>query len=448
MTQSAIDLLASKSAVPLTLVFEDDDPGFAVEMATATTALSQSFGVTLRVKHPRADLDPAGLVGRKARVTLDEQVGLAFSGMISKARFLSANAHTAHYELLLQPRTEWMALRRDHRVFKDMKATDLAIEIATPLVDRVGSISVFDDATLPVHEYRVQYGESDLAAMTRLLSDDGVSYLFDMGHECDLVLIPDTRAYTGPEVTLPFIGSGGMQVVGNGAIVSVALEARECIRRVEVRDAWMERPDFEAARVSSLQADEDPLELYAFDSRIENDEKVLGRQAKLRLTEARSSAKLVEVTSNRFIQPGSTLQIEHAPAPAAESKLLVLSARSRWAAGEKGAATHVLTCIGQAERWAPAPAERKSSRGFRRPSSLVTARSTRTSTVGCCAASIGSATSWSRDAWRCRRPGLGLATASSVSRGPGSRCLSPTSTATRMSPSWWVASTTERTGSR
>ena len=74
--------------------------------------------------------------------------------MVSGARFLSANAHTAHYELILQPRTEWMALRRDHRVFKDLKATDLAIAIATPLVDRVGSITVFDDSTLPVHEYR------------------------------------------------------------------------------------------------------------------------------------------------------------------------------------------------------------------------------------------------------------------------------------------------------
>lgn len=353
MAQAPIDLLASKSAVPLTLVFDEDDPGLGVETATAVAGLSRNFAVTLRVKHPRSDINPATLVGRKARVTLTEQPGLAFAGMISTARFVSANEHTAHYELLLQPRTEWMGLRRDHRVFKDMKATDLAIEIATPLVDRVGSILVFDDSTLPVHEYRVQYGETDLVAMSRLLADDGVSYLFDMSHDCNLVLVPDTTTYTGPEILLPYTGNAGLRVGGEGAIVSVALLAHECIRQVEQRDAWMEKPDFEAVSLVGYEEADDPLALYSFDARVENTEGDLERQAWLKLYEHATPAKLIEVTANRFVQPGSTLRIDHAPIREAEGKLLVLASRSRWSAGENAAATHVFTCIRQDRRWTP-----------------------------------------------------------------------------------------------
>ncbi len=348
-------LTETGSQVPLTLTYDEDDPGFLVESGTASLALSQNFSVTLLVRHPNAGLDTRTLIGRRARVSLDaEENRPAFSGMVRSVRFVNTVDSFARYEILLRPRTEWLTFRRDHRVFKDMNAMELAVEIAKPLTNRIGEILAVGGDSLPTHEYRAQYGESDFLALQRILADDGVSFTFDLWHDSRLVLFEDTTLYSLTERTLPFAPGSRLQVSGSPAVTAIHSRAQEFTRQVEVQDLWVDRPDYEATAYMTIEVDDHPLEDYNFDPGINDTDDELIRQALIRMHGHLWTDNIFEVTTNAFFAPGSTLVMPNSPLVDPGWKLLVIATACRWS-NDPGtpAASYTLECIPQARRWVP-----------------------------------------------------------------------------------------------
>ncbi len=360
--------LSEKSKVPVVIEVEDEELGLHVESLRMSQGLSEEFRLEFRVKHARDDLSVPSLIGRRCVVTFTDESNVpALKAVCTEARLLSSDFDGGHYALVVEPRTAFLRLRRDHRVFKDSTAMALATALVEPLASRVGALHEGDAATLPIHEYRVQYGETDLHAFKRFLAEDGVVFVYDLTRDTEVLLSTDTTTLAMGERTIPFVAGASLATGGGPVVTRVALHSRETIRRVRVGDDWMDRPDFDAAKESGIAPAGDKLEHYAFEHGFANTEAELERQAELRLLEHVVPAHVIEVETNTLLLPGMSLLIENPPVRAASAPLMVVSIESEWSASEGGARTwHRARCIRKDQRWVPPRLEKARVAGIHR----------------------------------------------------------------------------------
>lgn len=354
MSTRAPLLSKGSSRIPLTISFEDDYVELRVEHAVLTQALSEEFHFELRVKAPR-EFRLSSLIGKRSQVSFDDEIDLpSLFGVCTAVRHLSDDYEATFWNLTLEPRTAFLKLRRDHRIFRDLDASGIANALVQPLAAKVGAVRTGDLQGLPVHEYRVQYGEANLDALKRLLAEDGVSFLYDFRNECDLLLTTNTTTLEVGKRRLPFLAGASLAAGGGPVVTRVSPAARERVQRVQLRDDWMERPDFDAIGVFGVQLEGEELEHYAFDVGVENSQEELDRQAQLRLIELAGPARAVEVETNAFHTPGMALTIENSPVPEASVELLVVAVTSEWSASAGEARTwHRLWCIDREQQWVP-----------------------------------------------------------------------------------------------
>ncbi|MGX4727235.1 type VI secretion system tip protein TssI/VgrG [Pseudomonas corrugata] len=129
--------------------------------------------------------------------------------LVAEIRQLPADATAERYQLLLRPWLWWLSLASNNRVFQNLATSDI--------VTTIFKAHAFTDFQLKLsgsytpREYCVQYGETDLAFVSRLLEEDGIFWFFS--HEAGkhtLVLADSNDAFApipnGP--TVNYLGQG------------------------------------------------------------------------------------------------------------------------------------------------------------------------------------------------------------------------------------------------
>jgi type VI secretion system secreted protein VgrG len=165
-------------------------PALSVRHFDIAEGLSMPFEAVILAASPDPDIDFDLLVGKPAACRIDRGAlgARAWSGVCSSVQQIETEADgLSLYAIRIVPRLWLLSQRRNHRVFQHLST----IGIARALLAEWGIEATLrlDEASFPRHEYRVQYGESDLAFLSRLLEDAGVSYFFEAeGDETRLVL--------------------------------------------------------------------------------------------------------------------------------------------------------------------------------------------------------------------------------------------------------------------
>ncbi|AHL33666.1 type IV secretion protein Rhs [Pseudomonas brassicacearum] len=96
--------------------------------------------------------------------------------LVAEIRQLPADATAERYQLVLRPWLWWLSLASNNRVFQNLATAD----IVTTIFKAHG----FTDFQLKLtgsyspREYCVQYGETDLAFVSRLMEEDGIFWFF------------------------------------------------------------------------------------------------------------------------------------------------------------------------------------------------------------------------------------------------------------------------------
>ncbi len=131
--------------------------------------------VTLAVISDRADLIP----------------GLRFfHGMVDQFRFEGNDDEDRFmYRLVLRPKLWLLSKTTDNRIFQEMSATD----IICTLLDEHG-VSDYElrlRDTPAVREYCVQYGETDLDFIQRLMEHEGIFYFFEFDEGIHRMILSD-----------------------------------------------------------------------------------------------------------------------------------------------------------------------------------------------------------------------------------------------------------------
>ncbi len=135
---------------------------------------------TLRVEAISEDenVDFDAAIGRNATFSARTPRGIErhFDGIVTEAEWIGRYDENHLYRILMRPWLWLLSKTSDCRIFHNKSVVEIITEVmgAYPFADFEDALS----ASYPKVEYTVQYRESDLAFILRLMEKNGISYFF------------------------------------------------------------------------------------------------------------------------------------------------------------------------------------------------------------------------------------------------------------------------------
>lgn len=173
-------------------------------------AISQPFDFEVTVATNDKGLNLAGAVGQPVALTV--MPGRLVAGMIERIEQVDGPGNQGLYRIQIVPGAARLKYRITSRTFFDKRVTDIAAQLLNEA--GIGNVEQRVAASLPVEEVSLQYQESDLQFLSRLLEGAGLHFHVEFSPAGDKFVIGDTNAalpVLSPG-TLAFGASGGPSV--------------------------------------------------------------------------------------------------------------------------------------------------------------------------------------------------------------------------------------------
>jgi len=156
--------------------------------------LSNLFEFHLAALSTNHDIKPEDLIGEEVTVNINTRNKVTFHGYINTFVYGDIQGHNMReYRFTMVPWLWFLSQTENRRIFQNKNTKDIVIEVFNALG--------FKDYDFKAHggksrEYCVQYGESDLHFVSRLLEEDGIAYYFKQNKgKHTLVLVDQKNAY-------------------------------------------------------------------------------------------------------------------------------------------------------------------------------------------------------------------------------------------------------------
>ncbi|WP_145196033.1 type VI secretion system Vgr family protein, partial [Pseudomonas sp. URMO17WK12:I11] len=152
--------------------------------------LSQPFKYTVAFTSSTQDIDAAKVLGKDASFQMGSSgqalltaiaagASRTLHGMITGFKRLSSSKDEARYEVTLQPRLALLSRGKQYRIYQHQSVPEIVESILRSRHQFEGQHFLFDLLRdYPKREQVMQYGESDLAFISRLLAEVGIWYCF------------------------------------------------------------------------------------------------------------------------------------------------------------------------------------------------------------------------------------------------------------------------------
>jgi len=156
--------------------------------------LSRLFCYQIEILHPAGGIDLSAMIGQTLalQVTGDDNVGRCFHGCIAEGIELGAQGRHFRYRFTLRPALWFLSLNRQCRIFQGQNVIEV---IKSLLSDAVPADWLHQRNYAPL-DYCVQYLESDLDFVCRLMEQQGLYYFFrhsNAGHQMVIVDSPSAH---------------------------------------------------------------------------------------------------------------------------------------------------------------------------------------------------------------------------------------------------------------
>lgn len=177
----------------------DESPGYLwrVHDVALTEQLSATYSclVTLTQHDPNAD--PEALIGTSCQLTLARgtQTERRVCGIIRSVRHHHPLEGAAVIDIEIVPALMALAQRTDSRIFQSLtvpQIVDRVLSAGLQPYQRTARQSL--NATYAQRDYCVQYRETDLAFVQRLLAEEGIGYYFDHSGSAEEMVLFDGNA--------------------------------------------------------------------------------------------------------------------------------------------------------------------------------------------------------------------------------------------------------------
>jgi type VI secretion system secreted protein VgrG len=316
--QTVIDLKAGSYA----------ETDLSVRKVTGREGLSRPFAFDVEF-FPHADepLDLAALGGADALVTLRRPDGVEryVHGIVWTIELTGVEQSAPRYRARIAPKLARLGHVRRSRVFQSKSVP----EIVKQVLDDAGVAN--RDALQgdhPVREYCLQYRESDLEFVSRLLEEEGIFYWFEHGSDAHTLVLADAGGgcvEVAGDPVLPFLFPHPGDTPEEEHVYRIAHALRARPGKVALKDYDFVRPELQVTASSEASGDPLALEQYGYPGGFKAPS--AGTPiAKMRLEEQRFACDTFasEGTCLRF-HPGATFELSGHPDGAFDRKLLLVN---------------------------------------------------------------------------------------------------------------------------
>lgn len=307
-----------------------------------TDALNTTFHLTLTVISSEPIDKMEGLLARAACVNFAENLLMPeVSGVVDRIALVSAEADGAYiYEITIVPQLWLLSQSKGCRVFQHMTT----IEIVSAVLNSYGilapNVYLFANASAP-RVYCVQWEETDLAFVQRLLAEDGLTTSFRTAWE-----VTDDTSVEGEHQILPYCPPGDAFVPNTPHVLHVRYNAVVRPARVMTRDYDYQRPHLLLQDEAKKSFAENPdLSMYFYAGGH------LEGRANQQLQEFRSGARVAQLRLSEAVPAGTRLSLQGYPHDDLNRAWLVVAMRSNVTNGD---AEHWAYVVPAEEPWRPA----------------------------------------------------------------------------------------------
>ena len=317
-------------AADFTFAVADTDDELRVTAFAGREGISELYGFRIELCCDNPAIDIHAMLGRKCALGVIGEDGTRHvSGIVQRFERTGCGSRLTYYAARIVP-VHWLLTRRHKsRIFQSHNCSDMSV----PGIIR----KVLDDAGIPADAYRtalsteyppreyvVQYRESDMDFISRLMEHEGISYFFEHTADGHVMVIADgATAHVPPpfDAELPFRTPDGL--VPEQSHVYDLREAGQIQFGAASLDDFNFRQPASQLR-AGLQADEHTALEYSdfpgdYADRVDGERYV---QVRLEEFQARRQRSVMRTTA-RGLFPGCTLAVTEHPTAAANREYLV-----------------------------------------------------------------------------------------------------------------------------
>jgi type VI secretion system secreted protein VgrG len=214
-----------------------------VEHVRVEEGLSQLYTAVVDLSILDADADPTLLGGDDAVLIMArEGVERRVCGVIVKIEETRHPQSAPRVIVTIAPGLELSRHRRNTRMFQEKTVPEILETVLGEALGACGREALLElDETYEKREYCLQYQESDLHFVTRLMEEEGITYSFDHAGDVEILRLTDRNGAFQPLVTMAGDEIGhydprGAQLAGHEPVHRFDLVLDHATTKVVVRD--------------------------------------------------------------------------------------------------------------------------------------------------------------------------------------------------------------------
>jgi type VI secretion system secreted protein VgrG len=295
--------------------------------------VSIPYHYTLELLSEEEAVDPAELLRQPMVITVNLQDGgeRKIHGLVRRFTQMGQQEDLTFYSVELVPWLWFLTLSQDCKVFQNKSVLDIVQEV----FDGLGytDYDLRCSRTYAPREYCVQYRETHLNFVSRLLEEEGIFYFFEHTQDTHTLVLADMnstcQACPGQDTVRMAVQEGPWQ--DEDVVTAISLESAVHLGKVTLRDYDFTRPSL---NLETAAESEEWEEVYDYPGQyLELSEGE--RYAQLLLEEGTCGGEVVRGASScRAFQSGFKTTLEEHYRPDANQEYLLLHVSHRGEAGD------------------------------------------------------------------------------------------------------------------
>ncbi len=238
-------LLVGTNGEPPSFNFTLDGGAFGTVLGFAgNESISEPYQFVVEAIAEPGALDPDAQMGRQGRLTFVRNgQSTSFAGLVTGCALSSYDGKNGLYTFRLAPALSYLALNTDYVVNQNITVPDLVAGLYNTLASDTLTRSLED--TYSRRECVIQYGETALNFVSRLLEDEGIFYFFQQGAGAPVLVLGDSaQAFPRSSYSsVRYYGEQGGDIPpGAEFIRTFQRSTRSSTRTSTIRDYDFERP--------------------------------------------------------------------------------------------------------------------------------------------------------------------------------------------------------------